>query len=357
MIERTAEKIIAHMPQGEYPIFLGGGLLDLRLLEMKDASAICAIATNPVVGALYAPRVVDSLRSMGFQPRVVEIPDGEQYKTLDTVRGIYDQLIDAQFDRQSIIFALGGGVVGDVAGFAAATVLRGVPIVQLPTTLLAMVDSSIGGKTGVDHPRKNLIGAFKQPLAVVADTDTLDTLHEIEFRCGMAEVIKHAMIGDQELFDELHGVDFKSRINQWLGRAMRVKVEIVENDPFEMGERAKLNLGHTFGHAVEQASGYRIRHGEGVAIGLACATRLAARRELCHADLIAKVEDLLNACGLPTRVPSGLPVDAIVGSMQTDKKRLNNRLRFVLPRDIADVVTIDDVERSEILHVLSEVST
>jgi shikimate kinase / 3-dehydroquinate synthase len=353
MIEQTAEKVSVRTPQGEYPIFLGSGLLDLRLLQMRDASTNCAIVTNSRVGALYMQRVADSLRSLGFQPHQVEIPDGERHKTLDTVRGIYDQLIDARLDRHSIIFALGGGVVGDVAGFAAATYLRGVPLVQLPTTLLAMVDSSIGGKTGVDHLRgKNLIGAFRQPLAVVADTETLTTLPEIEFRCGMAEVVKHAIIGDRGLFEELETGDWSSGVQHWLGRAIKVKVEIVERDPLEENERAKLNLGHTFGHAIERASGYETRHGEAVAIGIACASRLATRRKLCNSKLVADVEGLLTAIGLPTCVPRGLSADAILDVMGTDKKRVNERLRFVLPRDIGDVVVVDEVSRREVLDVL-----
>ncbi len=360
MIEKTLEKIAVHTPVGEYPIFIGSGLLALSSVppqfKAHGISSICAIVTNPAIAELYAPRISDSLRANGFQPRVVDVPDGEQHKTLNTVRNIYDRLIDAQLDRGSIIFALGGGVVGDIAGYVAATFLRGVPFVQLPTTLLAMVDSSIGGKVGVDHTRgKNLIGAFKQPLAVVADTDTLASLPEVEFRCGMAEVVKHGMIGDKELFEKLQTDDCRLQIDRWLSRAIRVKVNIVERDPFETSDRAKLNLGHTFGHALEKVSEYKIRHGEGVAIGLVCATRLAARRGLCNAKLPELIEHLLKKIGLPTRVPSGLSPDAIFDAMQTDKKRVNDRLRFVLPRDIGDVVVVDDVEREQVHAVLKEV--
>jgi 3-dehydroquinate synthase len=406
MIEQTqvAQKISVRTPEGEYPIFLGKGLLDLTprpplLLGEGEFSARCAIITNPRVGALYASRVTDSLRANNFQPSVIEIPDGEQFKTLDTVRAIYDQLIDAQLDRGSIIFALGGGVVGDIAGFVAATFLRGVPLVQLPTTLLAMVDSSIGGKVGVDHPRgKNLIGAFKQPLAVIADTDTLATLPEEEFRCGMAEVVKHGMIGDAQLFRDLETAkrprseaevtakrprseaevtakrprseaevtakrprseaegmrDWRSGIGDWLPRAIRVKVDIVERDPFEQGPRAKLNLGHTFGHALEKVSGYEMRHGEAVAIGLACATRLSARRGLCDANFVARVENLLRAIGLPTRVPREFLTDAILDAMQTDKKRVDARLRFVLPRALGDVVIAGDVTQRDVTAAIEE---
>ena len=263
-------------PESEYPIFIGAGALDDARF---DGAGACALITNPRVRELHAPRVIANLRVRGFDPRVIEIPDGEQFKNLDTLRAIYDQLIDACLDRSSIIFALGGGVVGDVAGFAAATFLRGIAFVQMPTTLLAMVDSSVGGKVGVDHPRgKNLIGAFKQPRAVIADTDTLATLPDAEWRAGMAEVIKHGIIGDAGLFEKLVIGNWKLEIGDWLPRAIQVKVEIVARDPFERGERAKLNLVHTFAHAFETLSDYRLRHGEAVAIGLVCAARLAARR-------------------------------------------------------------------------------
>ncbi len=281
------QKISVPTPEGAYSIFIGAGLL-ARIGTLITAgggfSANCVIITNPRVGSLHVARVVESLRAAGFEPRVIEIPDGEKYKTLETVRAIYDQLIDARLDRRSIIFALGGGVVGDIAGFAAATFLRGVPFVQLPTTLLAMVDASIGGKVAVDHPRgKNLIGAFKQPHAIIADTDTLVTLPDAELRAGMAEVVKHAVIGDAGLFEVLEIGDWRLEssnwrlvIGDWIARAIRVKVDIVARDPFEQGERAKLNLGHTFGHALEKLSNYELRHGDAVAIGLVCAARLAA---------------------------------------------------------------------------------
>lgn len=360
-MDRVVERILVHTPDGAYPIFLGGGLQDLsplsELLEGQTVSSNCAVITNSTIGALYAARVVESLHTIGFQAHVIEIPDGEQYKTLDTLRDLYDRLIDADMDRHSIVFALGGGVVGDVAGFAAATFLRGTPLVQLPTTLLAMVDSSIGGKVGVDHARgKNLIGAFKQPLAVIADIDTLKTLPEEEFHCGMAEVVKHGMIGDKELFEELQNAERRLKIDEWLGRAIRVKVDMIVRDPYEKGDRAKLNLGHTFGHALEKVSDYKIRHGEAVAIGLVCATRLAARRKLCDGDLVDRVEGLLRAIGLPTHVPSEFSADEIFDAMQTDKKRLNARLRFILPHDLGNVVLVDDVERGEILRTLHDAS-
>ncbi len=299
--------------------------------------------------------MVDSLRAYGFEPRVVEIPDGERFKTLETVRSIYDQLIDAQLDRGSIIFALGGGVVGDVAGFVAATFLRGVPFVQLPTTLLAMVDASIGGKVAVDHPRgKNLIGAFKPPCAVIADTNALATLPAAEWRAGMAEVVKHAIIGDAGLFEMLEVGGWRLEIGDWITRAIRVKVDIVARDPFEHGERAQLNLGHTFAHALEKLSGYELRHGDAVAIGLMGAARLAARRGTCPRALVERIETLLGALGLPTRVPRARSAAALVDAMQTDKKHADGALRFILPRALGDVVVVDDVTRTEIVAAIEE---
>lgn len=349
------EQIQVTTPDGAYSIFIGDLATLPPLASTESERGVCAIITNPRVGALYAERVVGALRAQNFDPRVIEIPEGEAYKTLDTVRAVYDQLIDARLDRRSVILALGGGVVGDLAGFVSATFLRGVPFVQMPTTLLAMVDASVGGKMAVDHPRgKNLIGAFKQPRAVFADITTLATLPIREWHAGMAEVVKHGIIGDVGLFERLETGNWKLEVGSWIGRAIRVKVDIVTRDPFEHGERAKLNLGHTFGHAVEILSNYELHHGEAVAIGLVCAARLAERRKLYDASLAARIENLLRAIGLPTRVPHGMAVDAILAAMATDKKRVAARLRFVLPRALGDVVIVDDVTREEIVAVIEE---
>jgi len=368
-LDEVAEEIIAlyqtkkirvTLADGAYSIHIGANLLSqvgalAANLDGAPFSKRCAIMTNPQIGKLHASPVLDSLRAQGFAPTVIEIPEGEQFKTLDTVRMVYDQLIDAQLDRRSIIFALGGGVVGDVAGFAAATFLRGVNFVQMPTTLLAMVDASIGGKVAVDHPRgKNLIGAFKQPLAVIADTNTLATLPNAELRSGMAEVVKHAMVGDPGLFEQIENRDWRLEIRDWLTRAIQVKVNIVVRDPFERGERAKLNLGHTFGHALEKLSNYEMRHGDGVAIGLVCAARMASRRKMCDAQLSTRIENLLLAIGLPTRIPSAMATDEIIAAMGMDKKRVDARLRFLLPCALGNVEIVDDVTRDEIGATIEE---
>jgi 3-dehydroquinate synthase len=362
VIERMqVQRIDVASPEGVYPVFVGAGILARvgALIAGADSPATfstrCAIVTQPRVREWYGARVIDSLRARGWEPRVIEFPEGEQFKTLDTLRSIYDQLIAARLDRHSVVCALGGGVVGDVAGLAAATYLRGVPFVQIPTTLLAMVDASIGGKVAVDHARgKNLIGAFKQPHAVIADLDTLATLPAAERRTGMAEVVKHAIIGDAGLFARLERGNWSLELGDWIARAIRVKVEIVARDPFERGERAKLNLGHTFAHAFETLSNYELRHGDAVAIGLVCAARLAARRGICPANLAARIENLLRAIGLPTRVPRDRSADAILGAMAVDKKRVEARLRFVLLRGLGDIVIVDDVTREEIVAVVEE---
>ena len=324
----------------------------------RRLSQRCAVVTNSTVGPLYAARVAESLRAERYEPRVIEIPDGERWKTLDTASAVYDQLIDARLDRGSAILALGGGVVGDLAGFVAATYLRGVPFVQLPTTLLAMVDASVGGKVAVDHPRgKNLIGAFKQPLAVLADTGTLATLPDAEWRAGLAEVIKHGVLKGAELFETLEAGCWTPggrEVGRWLARAIQVKVDVVQRDPLRLGERAKLNLGHTFGHALEKLLNYQMRHGDAVAIGMVCAAHLAARLGLCQETLVLRIENLLSAVGLPIHVSAALATEAIVEAMMTDKKRANGRLRFILPRALGDVVSVDDVEHEQVVAAIDD---
>ncbi len=341
-------------PAGSYPICIGQGLLDAagRLMANRGLGpGKAAIVTNPDIAAHLAQRLADALAAAGFEAHLCLLPEGEQHKTLANVAGLYPQWLAAGLDRRSPIVALGGGVIGDMAGFAAATYLRGVPLVQIPTSLLAMVDASVGGKTGVDLPQgKNLVGAFKQAELVIIDTGVLETLPAAEFRAGLAEVVKHGIIGAPDLFVQLeeHGPTSMAHL---VADAVRVKVAVVEEDPFESGRRAVLNLGHTFGHAIEIVSGYRTRHGEGVAIGLAAATRLAARRELCDPALVRRVEGLLERLNLPTRAV-GLSSEQIVAAMATDKKRSGSRLRFILPRAIGDVDVFDNVASEEVLAVL-----
>jgi 3-dehydroquinate synthase len=287
----------------------------------------------------------------GFQAAVCLVPDGEVHKTLETVQALYDFFIEAGLDRQGAVLALGGGVVGDMAGFAAATYLRGVPLVQFPTSLLAMVDSSVGGKVAVDHPRgKNLIGAFKQPELVIADSEVLSTLPARELAAGLAETVKAGLIGDPALFRQIE--QYGPAPKSWLvERAVRVKVSVLQEDPYERGRRAVLNLGHTFGHALELLSEYALPHGEAVSIGLAAATRLSARMGLCDAALIPRLEAVLLELGLPVRYRGPSP-DTVWAAMGTDKKRRGQTLHFVLIRDIGDVLVTDQAQREDVLAVL-----
>jgi shikimate kinase/3-dehydroquinate synthase len=291
---------------------------------------------------------------VGIRPVIIEMPDGEAAKTLATAAFLYNRLAEAGLERDDPVLALGGGVVGDVAGFVAATYMRGVPFVQIPTTVLSMVDSSVGGKVAVDHPLgKNLIGAFKQPEVVVANTSVLLSLPAAERTSGLAEVVKHGLIGAPDILDSLEK-DGVTDLAWLIARAIRVKIDIVQEDPFERGRRAELNLGHTFGHALEVVSAYGLRHGEAVSIGMVAATRLAARLGLCSPDLARHMESILDRLGLPVR-HQGYPADAIWAAMASDKKRKAGRLRFVLPERPGKMVITDGVPRELVLEVLDEI--
>jgi 3-dehydroquinate synthase len=311
-----------------------------------------AVVSDDVVGPLYADRVAASLESAGIPVARCAMPAGEAYKTLDTVSGLYNQFLAAGLDRSGLVVALGGGVVGDVVGFAAATYMRGLPLAQIPTTLLAMVDSSVGGKTGVDLPAgKNLVGAFKQPVLVAIDPATLATLPPADFRAGLAEVAKAGVISSPELFRRLED---GHRDLAWIIReAVAVKVAVVEADPYERGRRAVLNLGHTFAHAFERLSDYQLRHGEAVATGMAVAARLAVDLGHCSPAVSQRIIALLDHLGLPTAPPDYDP-EAVWDAMTSDKKKQGAHLRFVLPLDIGQVDVFDDVPREAALAVLKQ---
>jgi 3-dehydroquinate synthase len=324
------------------PLILRGGALDeigRRLLPHHITSAV--VVTNEVVGPLYVDRVNASLGRAELIHDIVTLPDGEPHKTLETVRYLYEIFIDAGLDRDGVVIALGGGVIGDLAGFAAATYLRGVRLVQMPTSLLAMLDASIGGKVAVNLPRgKNLVGAFWPPLFVLADSDVLATLPERELGNGLAEMVKAAIVGDVELFEELERGNRPYTAERLL-RAAAVKRRLVAEDPFEDGRRVALNLGHTFAHALEVVSGYTLPHGQAVAIGLVAAARLAARLQLCAAELPERIAALLQELGLTIECP--LDPQALLAAMGTDKKRRGGQLRFVLPRALGTVVVVERV--------------
>jgi 3-dehydroquinate synthase len=344
-----------------YPVHIGDGVLSylggaLRAAGVPEGSRV-AVVSNPMVAPLYGGQVELSLRETGLQPVPCPVPDGEQHKTLGTVAALYEQFLAGGLDRGSTVLSLGGGVTGDIAGFAAATFLRGVCFVQVPTTILAMADASVGGKTGVDLALgKNLVGAFKQPVVVVMDPAVLATLPEAEVRSGMAEVLKHGVIGAPDLFAELEsgragaGPPLSTSL---LARTVQVKVDVVELDPFEQGRRAVLNLGHTVGHGLERLSGFSLRHGEAVAIGLVAAARISAELGRAAPGLSERIEAALRAWGLPVRCPP-YPVEAIWEGMAHDKKRRGRSLRWVLPHDIGHVELVDDVPEQIVKSVLRE---
>jgi 3-dehydroquinate synthase len=284
-----------------------------------------------------------------FNAKSVIIPAGEEHKNLETISYLWKSFLENGLDRKSTVIALGGGVVGDMTGFAAATYMRGIQWIGIPTTLLSMVDASLGGKTGFDLPEgKNLIGAFHPPRLVVADPGLLSTLPEAEFRSGLAEVVKHGIISDPGLFDLCaRGLDWvKANLEEVVKRAMAVKIQVIEEDPYEKGIRAKLNLGHTVGHAVELVSKFELRHGEAIAIGTAVEARYAARAGLAGRGLVEAVEESLTALGLPIHIPAELPREEIVRAMRVDKKKNAKSIRFALPVEIGrvDLVEVTDLE-------------
>lgn len=345
-----------------YPIYIGGALLRERdLLNRHLGAGPAALVTNETVAALYLEPVRAAL---GDRLRVVKIlPDGEQYKTLDVLSGIYDCLLDAGCDRQSTLLALGGGVVGDLTGFAAATYQRGVDFIQLPTTLLAQVDSSVGGKTGVNHVRgKNMIGAFHQPRCVIADTATLDSLPAREFASGLAEIIKYGLIADAAFHDWLCAnialltARDQPALAQAVLRSCACKARIVALDERESGIRALLNFGHTFGHAIETATGYAsYLHGEAVALGMVMAAQMSQRlgwikREDCEA-----VRGLVRAAGLPVDVSETYDIDQFLALMGKDKKAVAGQPRLVLLQAIGHALLTTEYSQTELRGLLVEV--
>jgi 3-dehydroquinate synthase len=345
----VAQHVRVDAPGGSYEIIIEPGLLAQLGERARDygLDGPVVIVTNPTLQALYGEALTQALPNASL----VIMPDGEQYKTLDTVAKLYADFVEAKLDRGGTVLAFGGGVVGDTAGFAAATFLRGVRLVQMPTSLLSMVDSSVGGKVGVDLPQgKNLVGAFKQPDVVLIDPDVLHTLPDREWRCGLGETIKHGLLADPALL-EMISDSHKTSAADLVRRAVQVKVDVVQTDPYEHGMRAHLNLGHTFAHAIETVTEYGWAHGEAVGFGLVAAARLSHRLGLCDASVPGQVEEIVRQSGLPTRL-GGLDTAAIYRAMGTDKKRQDGRLRFILLRGIAQPDIIKDVPADEVIAVL-----
>ncbi len=353
-----------------YSVRVGAGLIESlgRFFRELDGGGRAVIVGDTNTLPLYGERAASSLRAQGVTVSLADIPAGEAHKTAATLSALWSAFLKAGIERGDTVIALGGGVVGDLTGFAAATWLRGVRWISLPTTLLAMVDSGIGGKTGADLPEgKNLVGAFHPPSLVLADTATLSTLPVRELRCGLAESIKHAVIGDPGLLDLLprfgfcraaaaqaacECLDGADWLAYFVARAMAVKVNIIREDPFEKGRRAALNLGHTIGHGIEQASGFTVQHGEAVAIGTVLEARLAERLGLAEPGLADKLAGVFASLGLPAAMPHGLDTASVQAAMRHDKKNAGGKARFALPAAIGEVrtgIAVDDAAVREIL--------
>jgi len=338
------DTVTVELGDRSYPIVIGTGVLEEvgpRLGALVPGRS-AAIISNPTVEKLYLNRVVGSLAAAGFHTTSVAIPDGETHKNLAWLTFIYDRLLDARMDRTSTLLALGGGVIGDLAGFAAGTFLRGVPFVQLPTTLLAQVDSSVGGKTGVNHPAgKNLIGVFYQPQLVLIDVETLRTLPRRELVAGLAEVIKYAVILDAELFvlveenlGRILALDTEL-LRHIILRCCALKAMVVQRDERESDYRSILNFGHTLGHAIESLTEYtRYLHGEAVAIGMAFAARMSRSQGYCKDETVHRIVGLLKRAGLPVEVPQELAGASLGLAIEGDKKVARGKVKFVCLEDL-----------------------
>jgi 3-dehydroquinate synthase len=345
----TRRTLSVALGERSYPIDIGPGLIgDPSRYRPHIRHSQVMIVTNETVAPLYLDQVRSALS--GLDLAEVVLPDGEQYKDLDTWTRIFDSLLANRFGRSCTLIALGGGVIGDMAGFAAACYQRGVPFIQVPTTLLAQVDSSVGGKTGVNHPAgKNMIGAFHQPRAVIADTDTLNTLPDRELRAGLAEVLKYGLIRDDGFFEWLQTnrdallTRDADALSEAIERSCRNKAEVVAADELEAGQRALLNLGHTFGHAIEAGAGYGVwLHGEAVGAGMAMAAAMSADLGWIARATSEHIRDVIGAFGLPVDPPVELSTDRWLELMAVDKKVVDGRLRLVLLEGIGSAVVSSD---------------
>ncbi len=319
-----------------YSVQIGEGLLDAAgvLLREKTAAGTACVVSGEHVGGLYGERLAHSLEAAGFRALRFVHPSGEDHKNLETYGKLLGYLAEQGLSRSDLLVSLGGGVTGDLTGFAAATYMRGLDYVQIPTSLLAMVDSSVGGKTAVDLPEgKNLAGCFWQPLAVLCDPALLRTLPEEELRCGAAEVVKAALLRDEALFCELEKAGLPAAFTEEaIARCVSIKRDLVEEDEFDRGSRRLLNLGHSFGHALELCSGYALRHGQAVAVGMAMIARAAAEKGICSRETAERLRALLGSLGLPTETV--IPAKELLGVLLRDKKRSGDSMDLVLPEAI-----------------------
>jgi 3-dehydroquinate synthase len=355
--------VLVNLPEISYTVRIEPGLLARAGAELRhlNPSGKAAVVTDTYVAPLHLSLLTDSLKSAGIEPVVAILQPGETHKTLGDLLPVFDTLLAARIERSTPLLALGGGIVGDMAGFVAAAVLRGIPLVQIPTTLLAMVDSSVGGKTGVNHAvGKNLIGAFHHPILVLADPHVLRTLPKSELVGGLAECIKHDIIRDADGFawlennlDRILNLDLQT-LTELVAHNVAIKARVVEADPFEHGERAHLNFGHTFAHAIEHASHHSYPHGQAVALGMVAAANLAADLKLLDPAAADRMIALIQRAGLPV---GDAPLDptAIVTAMSFDKKVKSSRIRFILPTKIGNVIIRDDVPTENVLKAVKTI--
>jgi 3-dehydroquinate synthase len=357
--------IPVQLPENPYHIAIAPNSLDQIGEQLKPLKLgkKALIVSNPEIFRFYGDIVVKSLEKAGFETYYYLIPAGETYKTLQSIEQVYNTALEKRLERSSTMLALGGGVIGDMTGFAAATWLRGINFIQIPTSLLAMVDAAIGGKTGVNHPQgKNLIGAFYQPKLVLIDPTVLKTLPEREFRAGMAEVIKYGIIWDADLFNELEEVEsldhFGALSEELLQRIVtsscQAKADVVSQDEKESGLRAILNYGHTIGHALESLTGYSVvNHGEAVGLGMIAAGEIAVKMGMWSREECDRQNNLIKKAGLPTKISTKIDPEAILDSLQSDKKVKDSRVRFILPTRIGKVIISDRVTSEIIKSVIS----
>ena len=353
MASEIATTLTVDLAERSYPIYIGRGLVDdASLLTQHIKGREVLIVSNETVGPLYLSRVEACLTD--YRCESVVLPDGEQYKTLEVLNEVFNRLLSTHCSRQVTLVALGGGVVGDMTGFAAACYQRGVPFIQIPTTLLSQVDSSVGGKTAVNHPMgKNMIGAFYQPQCVIADTDTLNTLIDRELSSGLAEVIKYGLINDLEFFEWLETnidrllVREPAALAYAIERSCRDKADLVAQDEEERGVRALLNLGHTFGHAIETGMGYgNWLHGEGISAGMVMAADLSQRLGWIDAEDVNRIITLLKRANLPVEPPKEMAAEQFMKLMSVDKKVQDGKIRLVLMQGLGQSVISDDYDRA-----------
>jgi 3-dehydroquinate synthase len=346
------------LAERSYDVYIGSGLLPFighyssELLGRKK----CAVVTDSHVAPLYAQTVLDSLAQSGITATLITVKAGESSKCMSITEDVCRQMLRAGLDRKSFLIALGGGVIGDLAGFAASIFLRGIPFIQVPTTILSQVDSSVGGKTGVNTPEgKNLLGTFSQPSLVLADVDTLSSLPQREYCEGFAEIIKHAAIRDAAMFDLISTVaEDQTGLPELIRRNVTIKARIVEQDEHETtGQRALLNFGHTIGHAIEASAGYgEMLHGEAIALGMIAAASLSSQLSGLPPASRAKIVNLIKRFGLPTQLPHAMTAEAILGHMKHDKKFSEGNIRFVLLRTLGDAFVSSDVTEAHLASAI-----